>query len=90
MAAVEARFAQKLNYVKPWRTSGSTQRCESKEPKTAYEMLWAEVRNPQRAKDTIRNILRRILESYFTIFGGVDRDDICKTIVWISKGFLLA
>jgi wobble nucleotide-excising tRNase len=45
--------------------------------KTAYEMLWAEVRNPQRTKDTIQNILRRILESYFTIFGGVDPDEIC-------------
>ena len=44
---------------------------------TAYEMLWAEVRNPHRSKDTIQNILRRILESYFKILGGVDPDDIC-------------
>lgn len=56
----------------------NVEKHETNPVKTAYEMLWAEVRNPQRAKDTIQNILRRILESYFTIVGGVDPDDICK------------
>lgn len=45
--------------------------------KTAYELLWAEVRNPNRAKLTIQNTLRRILENYFKILGGVDSEKIC-------------
>jgi wobble nucleotide-excising tRNase len=47
--------------------------------KTAYEMLWAEVRSPDRSKHTIQNVLRRILESYFNIVCGVsDIDKICE------------
>ena len=44
---------------------------------TSYEMLWAEVRDPDRSTLTIQNTLRRILENYFQILGGVDRDEIC-------------
>ena len=45
--------------------------------KTSYELLWAEVRNPDRSNLTIQNTLRRILENYFKILGGVDPDSIC-------------
>jgi wobble nucleotide-excising tRNase len=45
---------------------------------TAYELLWVEVRNPDRALLTIQNVLRRILENYFKILGHVDPDDICS------------
>lgn len=45
--------------------------------KTSYELLWSEVRNPDRSKMTIQNTLRRILENYFKILGGVDPDRIC-------------
>lgn len=45
--------------------------------KTSYELLWSEVRNPGRSKMTIQNTLRRILENYFKILGGVDPDAIC-------------
>ncbi|MFS0722064.1 AAA family ATPase [Brevundimonas phoenicis] len=44
--------------------------------RTGYELLWEEVRSPSRSQLTIQNVLRRILEHYFTILGGVDRDDI--------------
>jgi wobble nucleotide-excising tRNase len=44
---------------------------------TYYEMLWAEVRNPNRSPLTIQNTLRRILENYFRILGKVDPDVIC-------------
>jgi wobble nucleotide-excising tRNase len=44
--------------------------------KTSYELLWAEVRNPNRSNMTIQNTLRRIIENYFKIFGNVDTDDI--------------
>lgn len=45
--------------------------------KTSYELLWAEVRRPDRSNLTIQNTLRRILENYFKILGGVDPDKIC-------------
>lgn len=45
---------------------------------TAYELLWVEVRSPDRSLLTIQNVLRRILENYFKILGHVDPDDICS------------
>jgi wobble nucleotide-excising tRNase len=66
--------------------------------KSSYDLLWAEVRNPNRSKLTIQNTLRRILEHYFKILGGVKFDDIykkfegsdkliCKSLIsWIHDG----
>lgn len=45
--------------------------------KTSYELLWAEVRKPDVSTLTIQNTLRRILENYFKILGGIDPDKIC-------------
>ena len=45
--------------------------------KTSYELLWAEVRRPDRSRLTIQNTLRRILENYFKILGSIDPDKIC-------------
>lgn len=45
--------------------------------KTSYELLWSEVRRTDRSNMTIQNTLRRILETYFKILGGVDPDKIC-------------
>ncbi len=45
--------------------------------KTSYELLWAEVRKPEHSNLTIQNTLRRILENYFKILGGIDFDDLC-------------
>lgn len=46
--------------------------------KTSYELLWADVRDHSRVNVTIQNTLRRILENYFRILGGVDPDAICN------------
>lgn len=46
--------------------------------KTSYELLWSEVRNQNRSKLTIQNTLRRILENYFKILGGIDLNDLCS------------
>ena len=46
--------------------------------KTSYELLWTEVRNPDCSNLTIQNVLRRILENYFKILGGIDPDKICE------------
>jgi wobble nucleotide-excising tRNase len=40
--------------------------------KTSYELLWDDVRNAHQSKTTIQNTLRRILENYFKILGGMD------------------
>jgi wobble nucleotide-excising tRNase len=63
------------------RKQGLTSKVEkhnSNPVKTNYEMLWAEVRSPNPSKHTIQNIMRRILEHYFTILGRTNTDDICK------------
>lgn len=46
--------------------------------KTSYELLWDEVRGPNRSNLTIRNTLRRILENYFKILGNEDFDTIVE------------
>jgi len=45
--------------------------------KTSYELLWAEVRKPDRSNLAIQNTLRRILENYFKILGGIEFDQLC-------------
>lgn len=46
--------------------------------KTSYELLWAEVRRQDRSSLGIQNTLRRILENYFKILGGIDFDSLCN------------
>ena len=45
--------------------------------KTSYELLWVEVRKPERSNLAIQNTLRRILENYFKILGGIEFDQLC-------------
>lgn len=45
--------------------------------KTSYELLWAEVRKPDRSNLTIQNTLRRILDNYFKLLGDLNPDKIC-------------
>lgn len=70
---------------------------------SSYELLWIDLvnvikyQNP--CKTTIQNIMRKILENYFKIFGGVNDDEIiskfqspeekyiCKSLIsWINEG----
>lgn len=63
------------------RKSGQVSKLEkhaSNPIKTSYELLWNEVRRPDPSNLTIQNTLRRILENYFKILGGIDPDDICS------------
>lgn len=47
---------------------------------TGYQLMWDELRDIHRDNggnsSTVQNLLRRILENYFTIMGGQNRDDI--------------
>ena len=66
--------------------------------KTSYEFLWDEVRHENRNDATIQNTLRRILENYFKILGGISLDKLykefdgedklkCKALCsWINDG----
>lgn len=63
------------------RKSGleSTIEGHKKNPiRTSYELLWAEVRNPDRSSLSIQNTLRRILENYFKILGNKHFETICN------------
>ncbi len=53
------------------------QKHTSNPVKTSYDLLWAEVRTPNKSNLTIQNTLRRILENYFKILGNINPDDIC-------------
>lgn len=53
------------------------ERHDSNPIQTSYELLWAEVRRQDKSTLTIQNTLRRILENYFKILGGVDPDKLC-------------
>lgn len=46
--------------------------------KTSYELLWAELRREPKNSFTIQNTLRRIVENYFKIFGGINPKTICE------------
>ncbi|MGZ8916284.1 MAG: AAA family ATPase [Methylobacter sp.] len=46
--------------------------------KTSYELLWIEVKNTERSNLSIQNTLRRILDNYFKILGGIELDSICN------------
>ena len=57
--------------------SSTIERHDSNPIKTSYELLWSEVRRQDKSTLTIQNTLRRILENYFKILGGVDPDKLC-------------
>jgi wobble nucleotide-excising tRNase len=42
--------------------------------KTSYEILWQDVKAPHDAGQGIQNTLRRIIENYFKLLGGIDND----------------
>ncbi|WP_371368336.1 AAA family ATPase [Pseudomonas sp. QL9] len=66
--------------------------------KTSYELLWAELKRSDISSLTIQNTMRRILENYFKILGGVKFDElidkfegqeklICKSLIsWVNDG----
>lgn len=76
------RVNEAMNEETFWvvRKSASISKLErhnSNPIKTSYELLWSEVRKPDRSNLTIQNTLRRILENYYKILGGIDPDKIC-------------
>jgi len=67
--------------------------------KTSYELMWQELRTAQgSSSSTVQNLIRRIIENYFKLFGNVSEDDIldkfedeekiiCKSLIsWANDG----
>jgi wobble nucleotide-excising tRNase len=73
----EAMNEETFWVVRKMGLASKVQKHASNPIKTSYELLWAEVRKADRSNLTIQNTLRRILENYFKILGGVDPDKIC-------------
>lgn len=47
---------------------------------SSYELLWKELQDNKNASHlSIQNVMRRIIENYFTMLGGINRDDIIKS-----------
>ncbi len=56
--------------------------------KTSYELLWSEIRTTNRSSRsnlTIQNTLRRIMENYFKLLGGIDFDGICTKFEGVER-----
>ncbi|MGA2807096.1 MAG: AAA family ATPase [Terracidiphilus sp.] len=66
--------------------------------KTSYDLLWSELRHPNLENQALQNTMRRILENYFRILGGVSFGDIiekfdgderliCRSLLsWVHAG----
>ena len=48
---------------------------------SSYELLWKELQDNKNTSSyvSIQNVMRRIIENYFTMLGGIRRDDIIKS-----------
>lgn len=64
--------------VKKLSTGTIVERCTENPIKSAYELLWSEVKSANLSSLTLQNTLRRILENYFTMWGGKGKDEICE------------
>lgn len=64
--------------VKKLSTGTIVERCPENPIKSAYELLWGEVKSANPSSLTLQNTLRRILENYFTMWGGKGKDEICE------------
>jgi wobble nucleotide-excising tRNase len=84
--------------VKKQLSTSVVERYDTNPIKTAYELLWHEVRTECRNNVTIQNTLRRILENYFKLLGGIPLDRLytkfngddkikCKALCsWVNDG----
>jgi wobble nucleotide-excising tRNase len=79
-------------------TLSSIERQTSNPIKTSYQLLWEEARSEQCNTATTQNTLRRILENYFKLLGGISLDKLytyfdgddkikCKDLCsWVNDG----
>lgn len=75
---VNARAFESFWIVRKRGNVSSLHRYDYNPVKTSYELLWDEVRNPDRPNLTIQNTMRRIVENYLTVLGGLKADEIVE------------
>ena len=63
--------------VKKLQHGSFVERCETNPIRSAYELLWEDVNSANLSSISLQNTLRRILENYFTMWGGMGKDEIC-------------
>jgi wobble nucleotide-excising tRNase len=63
--------------VKKLQQGSVVERCETNPIRSAYELLWEDVKSENISSINLQNTLRRILENYFTMWGGMSKDEIC-------------
>lgn len=63
--------------VKKLQQGSVIDRCETNPIRSAYELLWEDVKSKNPSSVSLQNTLRRILENYFTMWGSMGKDDIC-------------
>lgn len=63
--------------VKKLQHGSVVERCETNPIRSAYELLWEDVKSENISSVSLQNTLRRILENYFTLWGGKSKDEIC-------------
>jgi wobble nucleotide-excising tRNase len=63
--------------VKKLQHGSVVERCEANPIRSAYELLWEDVKSASLSSISLQNTLRRILENYFTMWGGMGKDEVC-------------
>ncbi|CBJ81781.1 conserved hypothetical protein [Xenorhabdus bovienii str. Jollieti] len=63
--------------VKKLQHGSVVERYETNPIRSAYELLWENVKSKNISSISLQNTLRRILENYFTMWGGMSKDEIC-------------
>ena len=63
--------------VKKLQNGSIVERCDENPIRSAYELLWEDVKSENISSVSLQNTLRRILENYFTMWGGRSKDEIC-------------
>ena len=63
--------------VKKQAQGSIVQRCPENPIRSAYELLWEDVKSENVSSLSLQNTLRRIIENYFTMWGGKGKDEIC-------------
>ncbi len=63
--------------VKKLDQGSIVQRCQENPIRSAYELLWEDVKAGNTSSVSLQNTLRRIIENYFTMWGGMKKDEIC-------------
>lgn len=64
--------------VKKLQQGSTVERCDTNPIRSAYELLWEDVKSENISSLSLQNTLRRILENYFTMWGGMGKDEICE------------